>query len=135
MSGSGLIIALFAAIAVGLLFWLPLLRTRKARGKPIPASAGLPETGRLLIYFYSHHCGNCRAITPLVDGLDGQDGQGQTVFKFDTAESHELAAELGIRVVPTVALVEDGTVVTILAGDQTRRVSRLTDADWQPVSA
>lgn len=132
MSATGLIIALISALAVGLLLWLPLQRTRKARGKPIPASAGLPQSGRLLIYFYSQHCGNCRGITPLIDALDGQH---QTVFKFDTAESHQLAAELGIRVVPTVALVEDGTVVTILAGDQTRRVSRLSDADWQPTSA
>jgi len=35
-------------------------------------------------------------------------------------------------VVPTVALVNDGIIVRILAGDRARKVGKLSDADWQP---
>jgi len=127
MSDTGLIIAACAALFVGVMFWLPMRSTRKARGRPMPTAAGLPKKGRAIAYFYSAHCGNCRHIAPLIDQLAEQ---GQKVFRFDAGNDIAIARELGIRVVPTVALVEDGIVVTILAGDRARRVRQLSEADW-----
>ena len=113
--------AVVVTVAV-LLFWWPMRSTRKARGKQVAATAGLPEHGRVLVYFFSPHCHNCREVAPLVDQIAGQ---GKQVVKINIAESRDLAGELGIRVVPTVALIEDGMVVQILAGNQARRVDSL----------
>jgi len=105
-----------------LLFWLPLRKTRKAKGQRMPKIPGLPERGRVLVYFSSPHCHNCREVSEMVDQVIGQ---GKTVVKVDVAESPEVAAALGIRVVPTIAVVEDGLVLEILAGNQARRVGSL----------
>jgi len=105
-----------------LIFWLPLRKTRKAKGQPIPAGAGVPKKGRVLVYFSSPYCHNCREVSDLVDGIIEQ---GKPVVKIDVAESPDLAAALGIRVVPTIAVVEDGVVLEILAGNAARRVDSL----------
>ena len=114
--------AVVVTVAV-LLFWWPLRSTRKARGKKVSTSAGLPEHGRVLVYFFSPHCHNCREVAPLVDRIAEQ---GKQVVKINIAETRDLATDLGIRVVPTVALIEDGVVLEILAGNQARRVDSLT---------
>ena len=106
-----------------LLFWLPLRKTRKAKGQRMPKTAGLPERGRALVYFSSPYCHNCREVSEMVDQVIEQ---GKPVVKIDVAKSPEVAAELGIRVVPTIAVVEDGLVQEILAGNQARRVGSLS---------
>jgi hypothetical protein len=44
--------AIVITVAI-LLFWLPLRKTRKARGHRIPAGAGVQQQGRALVYFSS----------------------------------------------------------------------------------
>ena len=130
MDANGLIILVIIIAVMMVVFWLPLRKTLKAKGLRMPAGAGVP-TGRVVAYFSSRHCGNCRSVSPLVDALQQQ---GLAVVRFDAEESVDIARALGIRVVPTIALVNDGIIVRILAGDRARRVSMLSEADWQPQS-
>lgn len=128
MDSTGLIILSITVAVLTVVFWLPMLKTRKAKGLAMPAAAGVPS-GRVVAYFSSSHCGNCRSVSPLIDALEQQ---GQAVVRFNSEESIDTARALGIRVVPTVALVNDGIIVRILAGDAARRVGKLSEADWQP---
>jgi thiol-disulfide isomerase/thioredoxin len=128
MNSTGLIILAISIAVLVVVFWLPMLKTRKARGLRMPAAAGMPA-GRVVAYFSSSHCGNCRSVSPLIDALEQQ---GQTVVRFNAEQALDIAGELGIRVVPTVALVDDGVIVSILAGDKARKVARLNESDWLP---
>jgi len=128
MDSTGLIILAITVVVLTVVFWLPMVKTRKAKGLAMPDAAGVPA-GRVVAYFSSSHCGNCRSVSPLIDALEQQ---GQAVMRFNTEESVDTARALGIRVVPTVALVNDGIIVRILAGDRARKVGKLSDADWQP---
>ena len=128
MDSTGLIILAITIAAMTVVFWLPMVKTRKAKGLAMPDAAGVPA-GRVVAYFSSSHCGNCRSVSPLIDALEQQ---GQAVVRFNTEDSVDTARALGIRVVPTVALVNDAIIVRILAGDRARKVGKLTEADWQP---
>ena len=132
MDTTGLIILAITIAVLTVVFWLPMLKTRKAKGLAMPTAAVLPS-GRVVAYFSSKHCGNCRAVSALIDTLE-QQGQAVVRFNGESDDSLATARELGIRVVPTVALVNDGIIVRILTGDSARKVAKLSESDWQPTA-
>lgn len=67
-----------------------------ASGKPV------------VIDFWAEWCGPCRMIGPIVEELAAEyDGQ-VTIGKYDVDENTDLAAEFGVRNIPTVLFFKDG---------------------------
>lgn len=57
-----------------------------------------------IIDFYADWCGPCKVMKPTLDSLNEK---GYTVEKVNVDENRELAAEYGIRNIPTLIFVDD----------------------------
>jgi len=72
--------------------------------------------GLLLVDFWAEWCGPCRAIAPVLEEI-AESPEGQvTLMKVNVDENPGLAARYGIRSIPTVLFVRQGTVVDRIVG-------------------
>ena len=70
----------------------------------------------LVIDFWATWCGPCRMVAPIVEELAKEyDGQ-VTIGKCDVEEADEIAAEFGIRNIPTIVFMKDGKVLDKIVG-------------------
>ena len=71
---------------------------------------------RKILYFTAAWCAPCKALSPIMDSL-----QGQINFdKIDVDTNTDLSAQYGVRGVPLLVLVENGNEVGRLVGAQTK---------------
>lgn len=64
----------------------------------------------LVLDFSASWCGPCKRIAPLIDTL-AEKYEGQAIVgKIDIEEEEDLAIRYGIKNVPTVLFIKDGTV-------------------------
>ena len=77
-----------------------------------------PDGARNGVLYYFHHplCGPCRRMTPQIRHLAEE--HPDRVQVVDVAEQHELAQAFGIRVTPTLVLVEHDRISRALVGSQ-----------------
>jgi thioredoxin 1 len=111
-----LLIALLLVLTGGKAF--VLLRTRRQQESLAPSLHELMPEGeatgqRLLLYFYSEHCGSCRNVTPLIEELNRQ---GKGVVKVDVRRHLMTARRYGINATPSLVLVERGQIACTHVG-------------------
>jgi len=74
------------------------------------------HAGRVLIDFYTPTCPPCRAMAPTLEQIAAEQQETLKVVKIDASEESELAAEFGIRAVPTFVLLNGGAKKAQLTG-------------------
>jgi len=65
----------------------------------------------VLVDFWAEWCGPCRMVGPIVDELHG-DYEGKAVIgKVNVDDQQDIAAEYGIRNIPTILIFKNGEIV------------------------
>lgn len=70
----------------------------------------------LVVDFWATWCGPCRMIAPIVSELATEYDGKINVGKCDVEEGDEIAAEFGIRNIPTIIFIKNGQVVDKVVG-------------------
>lgn len=82
----------------------------------------------LVVDFWATWCGPCRMVAPIISKMAEKYDGKIAVGKCDVEENEELAAEYGIRNIPTILFFKGGQVVDKLVGAQGEAV---LDAKFQ----
>jgi len=77
----------------------------------------IPNTGNVLIDFWSPQCGPCMALTPTINQID-EEHDDLTVVKINCVEHLEFAKSFGVMALPTLIFLRDGEVAETLVGMQ-----------------
>jgi thioredoxin 1 len=72
----------------------------------------------MVVDFWATWCGPCRMVSPIIHELAEEYDGRITVGKCDVEECEDLAAEFGIRNIPTILFFKNGEVVNKLIGAQ-----------------
>ena len=70
--------------------------------------------------FWATWCGPCRMVGPIVSEMAEKYDGKVVVGKCDVEENEDLAAEFGIRNIPTILFFKNGEVVDKLIGAQSK---------------
>lgn len=74
-----------------------------------------------LVDFWAPWCGPCKALAPALEEIAHEFSGRVKVVKVNTDESVEVAAQYGIRSIPTVMLFKDGQRVEMIVGALPKR--------------
>jgi thioredoxin 1 len=72
------------------------------------------DHGTVLVDFYADWCGPCKMLEPIVETLAAE--TDAAVAKVDVDVHQQLAAEFGVRGVPTIVIYSDGEAVEQFSG-------------------
>ncbi len=72
----------------------------------------------LVVDFWATWCGPCRMVAPIISELAEEYSGKIVVGKCDVEENDELAAEFGIRNIPTILFFKNGEMVDKVIGAQ-----------------
>ena len=75
----------------------------------------------LVVDFWATWCGPCRMVGPIISELAEKYGNDIIVGKCDVEEEEDLAAEFGIRNIPTILFFKNGEVVDKMVGAQSKQ--------------
>ena len=70
----------------------------------------------VLVDFWAPWCGPCKAIAPILDELAEEFAGKLRIAKVNIDENEDVAAEYGIRAIPTMLLFKGGQVVEQFVG-------------------
>ena len=70
----------------------------------------------LVIDFWATWCGPCRMVAPIIEELASEYEGKVTNGKCDVEDADDIAAEFGIRNIPTIVFMKDGKILDKIVG-------------------
>ncbi|MCW8090851.1 thioredoxin [Alteromonas sp. ASW11-130] len=86
----------------------------------------------VLVDFWAEWCEPCKDLMPILEKIAGEYPDSMILAKVDCEQQQEVAAQFGIRNLPTVMVVKDGQPVDGFAGAQTETQIREMLAKYLP---
>ena len=74
------------------------------------------STGTTLVDFYADWCGPCRILGPILESVATELKGEATVVKVNVDQSPSLAARFGVKGIPTVIILKNGSVTNRQTG-------------------
>ena len=96
----------------------------------------LEEAGSALVVvdFYAEWCGPCKQLAPVLEQLASQSSGKVFFYKVDVDQSRELAAQKGIKSMPTIQFYREGQQVKqIVGGDKAALRAEVMKATTHPL--
>jgi thioredoxin 1 len=81
----------------------------------------LSSTQPVLVDFWAEWCGPCKMIAPVLDELATEYAGKARIAKVNIDDHQDLAAQFGIRAIPTLLLFKGGQVVEQVVGLKSKR--------------
>jgi thioredoxin 1 len=75
----------------------------------------------ILVDFWAEWCGPCKMIAPVLDELAEEYSGRVNIGKVNVDEFQGLAAEYGVRAIPTLLLFQNGQVAEQILGLKSKR--------------
>ena len=72
----------------------------------------------LVVDFWATWCGPCRMVAPIIEELSKEYDGKVVIGKCDVEDNEDIAAEFGIRNIPTILFFKNGEVVDKIIGAQ-----------------
>jgi thioredoxin 1 len=132
MKMKGLIIALVVIAVVAILF---MRSYNKMKNAPAVADSELIEhltaqnfahktkNGLVLVDFWADWCMPCKMMAPILNEVaEATDGTA-TIYKLNVDEQQQVAAQYGIRSIPTMILFKDGKEVERIIGVKSKEAA------------
>ena len=69
-----------------------------------------------VVYFWATWCGPCKMTAPVIEDLAKKDTENITFGKVNVDKHRPIPMEYGIRSIPTVLIIKNGTVVDKYVG-------------------
>jgi thioredoxin 1 len=79
------------------------------------------STVPVLVDFWAEWCGPCKSIAPVLDELAEEFDSRVKIGKVNIDEQQGLAAEYGVRAIPTLLLFSKGQVAEQMVGLRSKR--------------
>ncbi|MEL6735678.1 MAG: thioredoxin [Pseudomonadota bacterium] len=70
----------------------------------------------VVVDFWAEWCGPCKAIAPSLEEISDEMGDKVTIAKVNMDENPDLAAQYGVRSIPTLLMFKEGEPVAIQVG-------------------
>lgn len=78
--------------------------------------AAIASATPTLVDFWAPWCGPCKAIAPILEELAGELAGKLKIAKVNVDDNGELAAQYGVRAIPTMLLFKGGQLVDTFVG-------------------
>ena len=96
---------------------LNIVKLNKANFEQEVLKSPLP----VVVDFWAEWCGPCKQVAPVLDELAGEYDNRVRIGKVNIEEDQELAADYGVRAIPTFLLFKGGEVAGQIVGMVSRR--------------